>query len=128
MFCVEHRIRTKFGTVFCQPVRLNRAVCVSTSMDIETGKSVYLFTHGRADMHERAMKALESAGVDRNVVVDAVPGKTGQVGDYMAMLWAPPNPNHIKMQKITNVVPVEPEGMIGLWKGVSKDDIGTIQL
>jgi len=46
----------------------------------------------------------------------------------MAMLWMPPNPDHIKIQKITKVEPVEPVGMIGLWKGVSKDDISTIPL
>ena len=47
---------------------------------------------------------------------------------YMAMLWMPPNPDHIKIQQITKVDQVEPEGVIGLWKGVSKDDIDTVQL
>jgi hypothetical protein len=46
----------------------------------------------------------------------------------MAMLWMPPNPDHIKIQKITKVEPVKPEGMIGLWKGVSKEDLLTIPL
>ncbi len=46
----------------------------------------------------------------------------------MAMLWMPPNPDHIKIQKITKVVEVEPEGVVGLWKGVSKDDLFTIPL
>jgi hypothetical protein len=46
----------------------------------------------------------------------------------MAMLWMPPNPDHIKIQKITKIVEVKPEGMIGLWKGVSKDDLFTIPL
>ena len=41
-------------------------------------------------------------------------------GDYMAMLWMPPNPDQIKIQQITKVEEVEPEGMIGLWKGVCK--------
>ena len=40
----------------------------------------------------------------------------------------PPNPDHIKIQKITKVEEVEPEGMIGLWKGVSKEDLFTIPL
>ena len=48
--------------------------------------------------------------------------------DYMAMLWMPPNPDHIKIQKITKVDPCEAEGMIGVWKGVSKDDISEISL
>ena len=49
--------------------------------------------------------------------------QAGDVGDYMAMLWMPPNPDHIKIQKITKVEPAEPEGMIGVWKSVSKDDL-----
>lgn len=97
-------------------------------MDIESDRKVYLFTHGRADLRERALSALESSGVSRDAVTDATPNQTGQVGDYMAMLWMPHNPDHIKMQRITKVVPVKPEGMAGLWKGVSNDDVGTIQL
>ena len=97
-------------------------------MEINTSKSVYLFTHGRTDMRPKAISALKSAGFDTSMVVDAISGKTGKVGDYMAMLWMPFNPDHIKIQVITGVTPVEPEGVTGLWKGVSKDDIGTIQL
>ena len=101
---------------------------VPLAMDIEAGKRVYLFTHGRADLRERALSALETSGVSRDAVTDATPNQTGQAGDYMAMLWMPPHPDHIKMQRITGVVPVKPEGMVGLWKGVSKDDVGTIPL
>ncbi len=61
-------------------------------------------------------------------IILALPTKVGEVGDYMAMLWMPPNPDHIKIQKITKVEQVEPEGMTGLWEGVSKDDLFTIPL
>ena len=77
--------------------------------EIDTQKDIYLFLHGRMDLKEKATKV-------------------GEVGDYMAMLWMPPNPDHIKIQQITKVEQVEPEGMVGLWKGVSKDDIDTIPL
>ena len=53
--------------------------------------------------------------------------RLGDIGDYMAMLWMPPNPDHIKIQKITKVEPADAEGMIGVWKGVSKDDIFEIK-
>ena len=97
-------------------------------MDIDSSKTVYLFTHGRFDLHEKAVAALESNGIVSDNIVDASPNKTGDIGDYMAMLWMPPNPDHIKMQRIVEVKVVEPEGMIGLWKGVDKEDIGTIPL
>jgi len=42
------------------------------------------------------------------------------------MLWMPPNPDHIKIQKITKVEEADDSGMIGVWKGVSKDDVSKI--
>ncbi|MCV0409575.1 hypothetical protein [Nitrosopumilus sp.] len=96
--------------------------------EINTQKDVYLFLHGRMDLKEKAMNALTTKGFSSDKVVMALPNKVGNVGDYMAMLWMPPNPDHVKIQEITKVEEVKPEGMIGLWKGVSKEDIDTIQL
>ena len=96
--------------------------------EIDAGKDVYLFTHGRMDLQEKSVNALLAKGFSKDKIITAMPNKVGAVGDYMAMLWMPPNPDHIKIQKITNVEEVEPEGMIGLWKGVSKEDILTIPL
>ena len=77
---------------------------------------------------EKSVDALVAKGVSKEKIILALPTKVGEVGDYMAMLWMPPNPDHIKIQKITKVEQVEPEGMVGLWKGVSKDDESTIPL
>ncbi|HJM14644.1 MAG TPA: hypothetical protein QF710_04455 [Candidatus Nitrosopelagicus sp.] len=96
--------------------------------EVDTTKNVYLFTHGRMDLEEKAIIAIESKGFSRDNVIRADPQKAGEVGDYMAMLWMPPNPDHVKMQKITKVESCEPEGMIGVWKGVSKDDLFEIKL
>ena len=95
--------------------------------EIDSNKTVYLFTHGRMDLKEKAISALESKGFSKDNIVDALPSKVGEVGDYMAMLWMPPTPDHVKIQVITKVEQVEPEGMIGLWKGVSKEDLFTVQ-
>jgi hypothetical protein len=46
----------------------------------------------------------------------------------MAMLWMPPDPDHIKIQLITGVKEVEPDKIFGHWKGVSNKDIDTISL
>ena len=96
--------------------------------EIDTQKDVYLFLHGRMDLKEKATNALTAKGFSADKVVMALPTKVGNVGDYMAMLWMPPNPDHIKIQQITKVEEVEPEGVIGLWKGASKDDIDSIPL
>ena len=52
--------------------------------------------------------------------------KACDVDDYLAMLWMPPNPDHIKIQKITKVEASDDSGMIGVWNGVSKDDVSKI--
>ena len=96
--------------------------------EIDMQKSIYLFLHGRMDLKEKAMNALTAKGFAADKVIMALPDKVGEIGEYMAMLWMPPNPDHIKIQQITKVEKVEPEGMTGLWKGVSKDDIDTIPL
>ncbi len=96
--------------------------------DIDSQKTIYLFLHGRMDLNEKATNALTSKGFSKDKVVMAMPTKVGEVGDYMAMLWRPPTPDQIKIQQITKVEQVEPEGMIGLWKGVSQEDIDSIPL
>lgn len=97
-------------------------------VEIDPQKDVFLFLHGRMDLKEKAMSSLKAKGFAESKISMALPTKVGAIGDYMAMLWMPPNPDQIKIQQITKVEKVEPEGMIGLWKGVSKDDIETISL
>ncbi len=96
--------------------------------EIDTQKEIYLFLHGRMDLKEKAMKAITAKGFADDKVIMALPDKVGNVGDYMAMLWMPPNPDQIKFQQITKVEEVESSDVTGLWKGVSKDDIDTIPL
>ena len=90
--------------------------------DIDSSKDVYLFTHGRADLIEKSTNALTANGFSKDKIIMALPSKAGNVGDYMAMLWMPPN------QKITKVESAPPEGMIGVWTGVSKEDIFEIKI
>ncbi len=96
--------------------------------EIDKQKNVYLFLHGRMDLQQKSVDALVANGVSKEKIILALPTKVGEIGDYMAMLWRPPTPDQIKIQKITKVEQVEPEGMVGLWKGVSKDDISSIPL
>ena len=96
--------------------------------EIDVAKNVYLFTHGRQDLVEKSTNALTANGFSKDKIIMALPNKAGDVDDYMAMLWMPPNPDHIKIQKITKVEPAEAEGMIGVWKGVSKDDLFEVKI
>ncbi len=101
-------------------------ICLMNQIDPQ--KSVYLFVHGRKDLEPVATNALVTNGFSKDKIISARPDKVGNVGDYMAMLWMPPNPDHIKIQKITKVEQVSPEDMTGLWKGVLKEDLFQIKL
>ena len=94
----------------------------------ENQKDVYLFLHGRMDLKEKAMEALVAKGFQRDKIIMAAPDKIGKIEDYMAMLWRPPNPDHIKVQKIIKISEADPGGMMGLWKGVTAEDLYTIPL
>ncbi len=96
--------------------------------EIDSEKDVYLFTHGRMDLQEKSVNALLAKGFTKEKIITAMPDKLGSIGDYMAMIWIPPNPDHIKIQKITNIEKVESVDVTGLWKGVSKEDLFTIPL
>ncbi|GJQ60634.1 MAG: hypothetical protein SCALA701_34350 [Candidatus Scalindua sp.] len=96
--------------------------------DIDLEKDVYLFLHASFDLEEKSIEALVANGFSKERIIVATPRNIGKEGDYMAMLWLPPKPDHIKIQQITKVVDVEPEGMIGYWKGVTKEELYTIPL
>ena len=97
--------------------------------EIDKEKLVYLFVHGRKDLKETAQNLLVENGFLSDKIISAKNSEVGQVNEYMALLWAPRNPTSIKIQKITKVEEVEkPEGVLGLWKGVTWDDLFEIPL
>ncbi len=104
------------------------AMLEQDNTELDPQKNVYLFLHGRADLREKAETSLVAYGFPKEKIVKASAENVGSVGDYMAMLWRPPRPDHIKIQLITGVKEVEPDKMFGLWKGVLKKDIDTISL
>lgn len=101
---------------------------INTDTEIDPQRDVYLFLHGRTDLREKAETALIAYGFAKEKIITASSENVGDVGDYMAMLWRPPRPDQIKIQKITEVKEVEPDKTFGLWKGVLKKDIDTILL
>ena len=97
--------------------------------EIDTQKDFFLFPHGNMGLKQKITDVLIAKGCSESKITMGAPKKVGNVGDYMVQLWPPgPAPNQIKIQQITKVEEVEPEGMIGLWKGVSKEDIESISL
>lgn len=98
-----------------------------TEIDIQ--KDFFLFPHGNMGLKQKITDVLIAKGCSEAKITMGVGTKVGNVGDYMVQLWPPgPTPNQIKIQLITKVEEVEPEGMVGLWKGVSKEDVESIPL
>ena len=54
-------------------------------MEIDASKDVYLFVHGRSDLVEKSTAALVAKGFSQEKIIQALPQKTGNVGDYMAI-------------------------------------------
>jgi hypothetical protein len=97
--------------------------------EIDTQKDFFLFPHGNMGLKQKITDVLIAKGCSDAKITMGVGTKVGKVGDYMVQLWPPgPAPNQIKIQQITKVEEVEPEGMVGLWKGVSKEDVESIPL
>jgi len=97
--------------------------------EIDEEKSVYLFVHGRKDLEDTARDLLVENGFSAGKIISAKNNEVGQVSEYMALMWTPIHPSTIKIQKITKVENVEkPEGVVGLWKGVTCDDLFEIPL
>ena len=97
--------------------------------EIDTQKDFFLFPHGNMGLKQKITDVLIAKGCSDAKITMGVGTKVGKVGDYMVQLWPPGQaPNQIKIQQITKVEEVEPEGMVGLWKGVSKEDVESIPL
>ena len=97
--------------------------------EIDTQKDFFLFPHGNMGLKQKITDVLIAKGCSDAKITMGVGTKVGKVGDYMVQLWPQgPAPNQIKIQQITKVEEVEPEGMVGLWKGVSKEDVESIPL
>jgi len=127
--------KIKFGELTVLSVVIMAVIAVLIALMLEQGKieinpqkDVYLFLHGSTDLREKAETVLVAYGFQKEKIITATSENVGSVGDYMAMLWMPPDPDHIIIQLITGVKEVEPDKIFGLWKGVSNKDIDTISL
>ena len=96
--------------------------------DIDQSKDVYLFIHGQKALEERSINLLVENGFSKDKIILAKKEESGNVGDYVAMLWMPPTPDTIKVQKISKVQPTDESGMMGVWKGVTMDTLFEIKL
>lgn len=97
--------------------------------DIDKEKSIYIFVHQQKDLENTLKNLLVKNRFLNEKIIIAKSNKVGNVGEHMALLWAPNNPSNIKIQKIIKVNKIEkPEGVLGFWRGVTWDDVFEILL
>ena len=65
--------------------------------DIDQTKNIYLFIHGQKDLEEKSINLLVENGFLKEKIILAKKEEAGKIDDYVAMLWMPPNPDHIKI-------------------------------
>ena len=51
--------------------------------DVDSSKKVYLFLHGRMDLHEKMLDSLANNGFQKENAIMGNPKQAGEVGDYM---------------------------------------------
>ncbi len=97
-------------------------------MYIDKNKDVYVILHGKTNLLQKSIDVLVSNGVNKDRIIIATTDKIGVVDDYIAMLWPPHNPMHIKIQQISKITESKPDNISGLWGSISKNDLFTINL
>ncbi len=95
---------------------------------IDSTKKVYVIVHGQHKMLEPVKEKLASAGFNKENMEMASLDRTGNAGEYVAMLWPPMAANAIMVSVITG--PAEPgkgRGM-GAWGTVGTKEVMRLPL
>ncbi|MDQ4072869.1 MAG: hypothetical protein M3162_01055 [Thermoproteota archaeon] len=91
-----------------------------------TTRNVHVIVHGQRQLFETIKSRLSEFGFDGNKLVLADMNKTGNVGDYVAMLWPPMAPKEVIVSEITDFNG-NGRGM-GAWAQVNQKEIDRIAL
>jgi hypothetical protein len=92
----------------------------------DTTRNVHVIVHGQRQLFETIKSRLSEFGFDSNKLVLADMNKTGNVGDYVAMLWPPMAPKEVIVSEITDFNG-NGSGM-GAWAQVNQKEIDRIAL
>lgn len=93
----------------------------------DDSRNIYVLCHVNSRMFPQIRQILLSYGFQDKQIMKAVANKTGIVGDYVANLWPPLIPTHIRFHHITEVEE-KSEKIVGKWAGVVWEDIQCISL
>lgn len=96
---------------------------------IDYSKTVHLIVHGQHDLIDTIKHKLTSLGFTENNLVPASLQKTGNIGDYVAMVWPPMHSTQIIINEITGINQAQPkDNVMGAWSNINQKEISRIPL
>ncbi|HEX2305974.1 MAG TPA: hypothetical protein VHH33_06770 [Nitrososphaeraceae archaeon] len=96
---------------------------------IDYTKTVHLIVHGQHDLIDTIKHKLTSLGFTENNLVPASLQKTGNIGDYVAMVWPPMHSNQIIINEITGINQAQTkDNVMGAWSNINQKEISRIPL
>ena len=97
------------------------------STKIDSTKKIHLIVHGQHQLIEPAKVKLAAAKFLQENIQPASLDKSGEIGDYVAMLWPPMAPKEIVVSQITGTGSDSGQGM-GAWTSIIQKELFRIPL
>ena len=96
---------------------------------IDNTKTVHLIVHGQHDLIALLKHKLTSLGFTENNLIPASTQKTGNIGDYVAMVWPPMRATEIIINEITGINQTQTkDSVMGAWSTINQKEISRIPL
>jgi|SRR5919199_2185965 hypothetical protein len=89
-------------------------------------KNVFVIVHGQRQLFETVKSKLVTAGFQNDKIIPAQLDKTGNSGDFVAMIWPPMSPTEIILSEIIDFNGTG-QGM-GAWASLNKKELQRISL
>jgi hypothetical protein len=96
--------------------------------EIDNKRKIYLIVHGQRHLLESVKDKLVTAKFLRENMQPASLDKTGDVGDYVAMLWPPMAPKEIVVSQITGTGSDSGGQGMGAWASIAQRELFRIPL
>jgi hypothetical protein len=94
--------------------------------EIDSTKKVYLIVHGQRQLVEPVKEKLAGRFKRENMHLASL-DKTGEMGEYVAMLWPPMGSKEIVVGEITGTGGSGGQGM-GAWSSVNQKELFRVPL
>src|SRR5918911_4652975 len=96
--------------------------------EIDSTRKIHLIVHGQHQLIESTKDKLVATKFLRENMQPASLDKTGDIGDYVAMLWPPMAPKEIVVSQITGTGSDSGVQGMGSWGSIAQKELFRISL